>query len=86
MKSGSPCAAYGSKTRSSFLHLQIECRGIRDSRHCRDRCFSIINFCPFYLFPAVVFALALVQSEILRKKTVEIVLHGAEDISRTLKR
>lgn len=43
-KSGSPCAACGSKTRSSFLHLQVECRDIRDSPHCCGCRFSIPDF------------------------------------------
>lgn len=33
-----------------------ECRGIRDSRDSHDRCFSISNFRPFCLSPAVIFA------------------------------
>lgn len=33
MKSGSPCTACASKTRSSFLHLQVERRDIRRGLH-----------------------------------------------------
>lgn len=33
MKSGSPCTACASKTRSSFLHLQVERRDIRHGLH-----------------------------------------------------
>lgn len=43
-KSRSPCAACGSKTRSSFLHLQVECRDIRGGPHCCDCNFSIPDF------------------------------------------
>lgn len=43
-------------------------RGIRDSRHCRDRCFSIPNFWFFCLFPTVALAFASVRPEIAPKK------------------
>lgn len=51
VKSGSPCAACGSKTRSSFLHLQVEYRDIRSSPHCR---FSIPDFLSLLPVPRLV--------------------------------
>jgi len=73
VKSRSPCAACGSETRSSFLHLQVEYRGIRDSPH---RCFSIPIFSSFFVFRfAIVFAFV---GNRLSKRTLEIVLRGAK--------
>lgn len=76
VKSGSPCTACGSKTRSSFLHLQVERRSIRVTT---PSWYSLSDprFCPSRPHPVViVFVFAFVWSEIVPKRTMEIASRG----------
>lgn len=68
VKSGSPCTACASKTRSSFLHLQVERRDIRHGLH--HPTFSICDNVSSPLpppFPALLSSLLLSASSLPRK-------------------
>lgn len=68
VKSGSPCTACASKTRSSFLHLQVERRDIRHGLH--HPIFSIcdnVSSPLFPPFPALLSSLLLSASSLPRK-------------------
>lgn len=81
-KSRSPCAACGSKTRSSFLHLQVECRDIRGSPHCCDCNFSIPDF-RFLVLPRLSFS-SFRSRPVWKRRMAKIVLHRRAFL-RTLK-
>ena len=54
LKSGSPCTACTSKTRSSFLHLQVERRDIRHGLHRRT-----FSSCDIVYYPSLSLSLSL---------------------------